>query len=642
MRKFIILVIIAFSTFFIACEDYLDQVPEKDVETIESIFERKSKADVWFTQATEFLTDSWILGFGENVGSCGADEFVTGNYIRNFQSWMMFQVADGLQTSQSPIGNIWTSAYYHIRMLNVFIENVGNVYDLTVEEKKNWKAEAMAVKAFFYFELVRRYGPIVLVPENIDVNVDLAEMQVPRSHVDTCFNEIVRLLNDAIPDLYTSKERLASHKLFLSKEGAMALKARVLLYQASPLFNGNEFYVNFKGKKGEPLFSMEYDPERWKRAAEAADAAVEFCESLGYRLNTGEQNKPTKLLNQMRDVEMSIWEREYDGVEAVFLTGSASTMFGWFQYLLPRFPEGHPDRDANLFGCVGPSMKMVEMFYTKNGLPISMDKEWSYPNRYKLGRELNNDYEGVIALNEDVLNLHLKREPRFYANIAADRCYWQRGNRAGDNKLVEAYRGEAFGLQRSYIWASEPQNTCGYYVKKFVRSEVQTYSYMYNAQTLGDSRYPVIRLAELYLIQAEAWNEYEGPSDKVYEPLNKVRERAGIPDVKTSWERYSYSPQNVNTKEGMRGIIQQENAVEFAFEAHRYWDLRRWKRAHLELNDKLLGWNVLGDNARSFYNNYEGPVVVWDKAKFVAPRDYLFPIKAEEVMIAGYVQNPGW
>ncbi|MFR5656670.1 MAG: RagB/SusD family nutrient uptake outer membrane protein [Butyricimonas faecihominis] len=347
----------------------------------------------------------------------------------------------------------------------------------------------------------------------------------------------------------------------MSKEGAMALKARVLLYQASPLFNGNEFYVNFKGKKGEPLFSMEYDPERWKRAAEAADAAVEFCESLGYRLNTGEQNKPTKLLNQMRDVEMSIWEREYDGVEAVFLTGSASTMFGWFQYLLPRFPEGHPDRDANLFGCVGPSMKMVEMFYTKNGLPISMDKEWSYPNRYKLGRELNNDYEGVIALNEDVLNLHLKREPRFYANIAADRCYWQRGNRAGDNKLVEAYRGEAFGLQRSYIWASEPQNTCGYYVKKFVRSEVQTYSYMYNAQTLRDSRYPVISLAELYLIQAEAWNEYEGPSDKVYEPLNKVRERAGIPDVKTSWERYSYSPPGMNT--GECEIYSARNAVEF-------------------------------------------------------------------------------
>lgn len=105
------------------------------------------------------------------------------------------------------------------------------------------------MKAFYYFELVRRYGPIVLVPKNIDVNADLAEMQIPRSHVDTCFNEIVRLLDEAIPDLLYGKERLISHKLFLSKEGAMALKARVLLYQASPLFNGNEYYVNFKGKR---------------------------------------------------------------------------------------------------------------------------------------------------------------------------------------------------------------------------------------------------------------------------------------------------------------------------------------------------------------------------------------------------------
>lgn len=62
----------------------------------------------------------------------------------------------------------------------------------------------------------------------------------------------------------------------------------------------------------------------------------------------------------------------------------------------------------------------------------------------------------------------------------------------------------------------------------------------------------------------------------------------------------------------------------------------------MEWNDKMLGWNVLGNNAQSFYNNFEGPVVVWDKVKFVAPRDYLFPLKAEEVLISGYVQNPGW
>ena len=179
-------------------------------------------------------------------------------------------------------------------------------------------------------------------------------------------------------------------------------------------------------------------------------------------------------------------------------------------------------------------------------------------------------------------------------------------------------------------------------MKKFTRTELPTKGYANEVSTLGDCRWPVIRLAELYLIQAEAWNEYEGPSDKVYKPLNKVRERAGIPDVEASWEQFSNQPQKIKLKEGMREIIQQENFVEFAFEGHRFWDLRRWKLAHLELNDKLLGWNVLGTDARTFYNNFEGPVVVWDKAKFVAPRDYLFPLKAEEVLISGYVQNPGW
>ena len=640
MKKYVILTIAVVASCLTACKDYLDQVPENDIETFETIFERRSTADVWFTQSTLDMANNFVGFF--TPGVIGADEFVTGDYERSLGSKML-NIPDGLQLSQKPIGDVWGSTYYSLRLLNTFIQRIVDVYDMTEAEKINWRAEAMAVKAFYYFELVKRYGPIVLVPTNIDVNVDLQKMQVPRSHVDTCFNEIVRLLDEAIPDLYYSKEREASHKLFPSKEGAMALKAKVLLYQASPLFNGNDFYVNFKGKDGEPLFNTKYDPEKWKRAAEAADEVVALCESLGYKLITGDQDKATNLLNDMRDIELSIWEREYDGVEAVFMTGFQGALINSFPYLLPNFPEGYPEKESSARGTFGPSMKMVESFYTKNGLPLNMDKEWSYANRYKMGREVDNTYQGVVALNEDVLNLHLRREPRFYANIAADRCYWQRGPVASKNLEVQAYRGEAFGLHESYLDASTPQNICGYYVKKYTRTEVQTSNYRSNSAVLGDCRWPVIRLAELYLMQAVAWNEYlNKPDDRVYEPLNKVRRRAGIPDVQDAWKKFSTHPQQVENQAGMREIIRQEKTVEFAFEGHRFWDLRRWKTAHLELNDKILGWNVLGDNARTFYNNYEGPVVVWSKVKFISPRDYLFPIKAEEVMISGYVQNPGW
>ena len=640
MKKYVILTIAVVASCLTACKDYLDQVPENDIETFETIFERRSTADVWFTQSTLDMANNFVGFF--TPGVIGADEFVTGDYERSLGAKML-NIPDGLQLSQKPIGDVWGSTYYSLRLLNTFIQRIVDVYDMTEAEKINWRAEAMAVKAFYYFELVKRYGPIVLVPTNIDVNVDLQKMQVPRSHVDTCFNEIVRLLDEAIPDLYYSKEREASHKLFPSKEGAMALKAKVLLYQASPLFNGNDFYVNFKGKDGEPLFNTKYDPEKWKRAAEAADEVVALCESLGYKLITGDQDKATNLLNDMRDIELSIWEREYDGVEAVFMTGFQGALINSFPYLLPNFPEGYPEKESSARGTFGPSMKMVESFYTKNGLPLNMDKEWPYANRYKMGREVDNTYQGVVALNEDVLNLHLRREPRFYAHIAADRCYWQRGPVASKNLEVQAYRGEAFGLHESYLDASTRQNICGYYVKKYTRTEVQTSNYRSNSAVLGDCRWPVIRLAELYLMQAEAWNEYlNKPDDRVYEPLNKVRRRAGIPDVQDAWKKFSTHPQQVENQAGMREIIRQEKTVEFAFEGHRFWDLRRWKTAHLELNDKILGCNVLGDNARKFYNNYEGPVVVWSKVKFISPRDYLFPIKAEEVMISGYVQNPGW
>ena len=124
--------------------------------------------------------------------------------------------------------------------------------------------------------------------------------------------------------------------------------------------------------------------------------------------------------------------------------------------------------------------------------------------------------------------------------------------------------------------------------------------------------------------------------------MNKVRERAGIDDVVTAWKSYSNQPGKVDTKEGMREIIRQEINIELAFEGQRYWNLRRWKIAELELNAKQYGWNILGESARTFYNNFEGPIVIWSKSKFTAPRNYLTPIKAEEILISSMVQNPGW
>lgn len=146
----------------------------------------------------------------------------------------------------------------------------------------------------------------------------------------------------------------------------------------------------------------------------------------------------------------------------------------------------------------------------------------------------------------------------------------------------------------------------------------------------------------MYLIAAEALNEYkQAPDAEVYKYLNVIRKRAGIPDVEVSW-RNAKDPNKVKTQVGMREIIHREWNIEFAFEGYRYWNVRRWKTANIDLNERVYGWNVVGNNATSFYNNGKGPVVVFSGNKFVAPRDYFYPIRSEEVQTSGYVQNLGW
>ena len=260
-----------------------------------------------------------------------------------------------------------------------------------------------------------------------------------------------------------------------------------------------------------------------------------------------------------------------------------------------------------------------------------------------MSREVNPKYRDVVALNTNVLGLHLRREPRFYAHVAADQCYFRLGTTVNHNMLVEAYQGARFGTQEGIINSNVPQNLSGYWIKKGLYSDVPLTNY-YSSVTRREEPFVVFRLADLYLMIAEAWNEYLDAPDEghVYQYIDAVRERAGIPDVVTAWTTYSNNPGKVTTQEGMREIIHREWDVEFAFEARRFWNLRRWLDAEEVLNADLLGWNILGSDADAFYNYYEGPVPVWTKRGFTAPRDYLFPIRSEEILISGCVQNPGW
>ena len=622
--------------------NYLDMVPEKDIETVESLFEQRTKVELWWKGLYAELNNIFA-DFRVNTAYLGADEFVTCQALHSSTLYNLdgLKIADGLQMSQNPYGSIWYRMYVVIRNCNIFLENVDHTYNMSEEDRNWWKADVKAVKAYVYFELVRRYGPICLVPQNMPVDLPVKDYQLPRQHVDTCFKEIINLLEESMEYVPKHSQRISNYGHTFSLEAVYALKAKVLLYAASPLFNGNAFYSDFKNKNGELLFNSTYDRNKWLLAAEAADKAAEMCEDGGRALVLGATGKKTDLLNKMADIENMSFSR-FNNSEYLLEWKYPST---FHQFILPRLVGDDDNFDSQALGCLSPSMKMVEMYYTANGLPIDADITWNYSNRYKLASESSPVYEGVIPMNIDVVNLHLRREPRFYACIAGDRMYWQRGTNTADkdyNFLVKAHKGEEpWGTQYDFIVSNSWQNINGYWLKKHLFSWFNTLGYANNLQ--GNETAAIIRLAEVYLMQAEAWNEYlDQPDSRVYDPLDKVRERAGVLPVREAWGSYSNNPVKVTTKVGMRDIIHQEYGIEFAFEGHRYWDIRRWLTAHQTMNEKQYGWNVIGTTDQAFYNYETGPVVVYSSNKFIAPRDYLDPFDAEEILISGMVQNPGW
>ena len=151
-----------------------------------------------------------------------------------------------------------------------------------------------------------------------------------------------------------------------------------------------------------------------------------------------------------------------------------------------------------------------------------------------------------------------------------------------------------------------------------------------------------MRLADLYLLFAEAVNEAEGPngahSAQMFRCLDAIRERAGIPGVKEAWDKYSDTPGKYTTQAGMREIIRRERGIELVFEGERFWDIRRWKTAPVEYAKGVYGWD--GDHV-SIRAEYYKRTFVYD-TKFIL-RDYFWPFSTSLLENnPNLVQNVGW
>ncbi len=267
------------------CNDFLDVTPD-NIATIDYAFRLRSTAERFLFTCYSYMPNQGSLN--ENPALLGGDElWLVATNANN--AW---QIARGNQRVVNPYVNAWQGAqgskdlYQGIRECNVFLENIHLVPDMSDFEKARWIAEVKFLKAYYHYYLIRMYGPIVLIKENLPVSASPEEVRIPRSPVDECFGYVVQLLDEALPDLPDRIEFEVSELGRITKAINLSLKAKVLVTAASPLFNGNPDYKGFTNEDGAPLFNTTPDETKWEKAAAACKVAIDFCDSLGHELYT--------------------------------------------------------------------------------------------------------------------------------------------------------------------------------------------------------------------------------------------------------------------------------------------------------------------------------------------------------------------
>lgn len=609
--------------------NFLDIVPDEK-EKAEDAFKDVSAAERYLYSCYAYLP-------APRDGPYSLD-FMTGDeVITAFEHETFARFPKGNYTASSPVISYWDTFFLGLRQCYIFLNNVDNVPHLPAATVKDYKAQANFLIGYYHFLLARCYGPIILVDEEPNLVTPAADYK-GRVPYDECVDFICRKLDEAAADLPAKRPVL--YYGLATNVVAKAVKAKMLLVAASPLFNGNsEFYSDFKDKEGNQLMPLQYDPQKWEKAKAAFKEAIDLAEANGYKLYT-----KTDLDHGNKEPQDPIQHRlRYNimdpGNEEILWADCRGEGYYGLQN------KSTPYSSASAWNGVSPTLTMVKRFYTKNGLPLEEDPAFKNANLFDIVT-VDEAHAKEAAVGQQTLKMHLDREPRFYAWV---------GFQGGFYEILSAASKGAYANDASYNAHSSLNGgklvcnflnggncarndrkndyaPAGYLNKKGVDPGLAVST---DLKEPIDYPWPIIRLADLYLGYAEACVETGDLANaKTY--LNKVRERAGIPTVEESWQTIAGKTLDQNL---MRKIVRQERMIEFYLENQNFWDLRRWKIAEQYFNVKAHGLKTDASDINSFATEQE---IIFER-KFESPTQYLMPIPQGDMdKNMKLVQNPGY
>ncbi len=465
-------------------------------------------------------------------------ECISDDAVPSAEGNAAWNVIRGGYSPESTFDDLWNTGYSAIRASNVFLNNYQRVPWADSSRRVWFPNEARALRGYFYYELLKRYGGIPLVGNKVFDPNDPELQKLQRASFEECVNYLVAefdIVKDSLrPDATLANRTTDPDFGRMRKSIVMALKAKVLLLAASPLFNATTSAD--KPYTGYPAYSL----ERWKAAADAAKAVMD----LGiYDL---EPNRYNLLLTRAN--------REH-----MFFKMSDSRVSNTYSYYMS--PVGYTPGNVKSEGRVSPTQELVDAFPMANGKPIT-DPTSGY----------------------DASNPYVKRDPRFDQTIFYNGAKWLQ-------RPVEIFEGGRDKPNNAIITPVQTQT--GYYAKKFCANDSNSVNYT-NTIFRDNGFVPawcIIRYADILLMYAEAQNEYAGPDATVYAAVERIRQRAGL---------LPFALPAGLTQEQMRDIIRNERRIELAFEEQRFWDIRRWKIAAAVYGTTLHGVTVVKNTDGSF------------------------------------------
>lgn len=592
----VIILATAVVQFFSSC-NYLDKEPD-DMLTLDAVFENADYTKEWLAGIYSLIPDPlWqymsFEGYGyymmsdETQMASSLGQFGWGNLMNVQQgSWTPAQIIPGK--------NLWKETYQKVRAGLIFMEKVKEIPDQrqTAELVERYKNEVRFLLAYYYSRMLEVYGPFPLVTTLVDVNDSGEVLKKER----TPYDEIVAYLDNELMEL--SKVLPSSYddvNVGRPTSGAcLAVRARMLMFAASPLFNGNEDFKDIVNKDGTPLFSQVKDDEKWRKAAEAAKMVIDLP---NYDLYKEYLDDGTTIDALMSCMNLHLKEISENKEIIMVYPGRTSSLYEY--HLLPR--------NSGFAGCIGATQNTVDAFFMKNGKRI--DEEGSgykdigfstedvyYDTKYEYGSA---DKKNGLVTTAGTHNMYVNREPRFYVNIRYHGGYCSfDDNKRTNNFLNEGQDGKP----------SHDSPLTGYQINKAIHPATRSGSYPYKPGI-------IIRLGEMYLNYAEALNEYSPGHDDIEKYVNLIRQRAGLPNL----------PENLSQSE-MRDAIHRERRVEFAFEGGmRYMDIRRLKIAEKVFETPIYGMDTDAKTNTDYFKRVEIQKRIFDKKMYLWPiyQDYM-------------------